>query len=100
MEIDKETASILSCDISIRPPDAAGISELMPYVRKVQRELDNVTISFDASAGEALSSFVDAERLCCASLTWLLKEEYELVNLQIVGSEEQLLTVERWFDVK
>jgi hypothetical protein len=100
MEIDKETARILSCDMSIRPPDAAGISELVPYVRRVQRELETVTIFFDASVGEALNSFVEAERLCCGGLNWLLQRDEKLIQLRIAGNEEQLATIESWLDVK
>ncbi len=100
MQIDKETARILSCDISIRPIDAAGISELLPHVRQVQRGLDSITISLDVAGSELLNSFVEAERLCCSGLTWSLQEDDELIHLRIAGTSDQLDTIVSWFDVK
>jgi len=100
MEIDENTARILSCDLSIRPRSAAGILDVMPHVREVRRELDAVVISLDVSGEEPLNSFVEAERLCCASLTWLLQRDEKLIQLRIAGNEDQLASIESWFDVK
>lgn len=100
MEINEETARILSCDISVRPRNSAGISELLPYVRAIHRDGQSLTVTFDASGGDAVNSFVDAERQCCTGLTWNLNSDDACLDLRINGTEDQLAVIENWFETE
>ncbi len=33
MDLDDKSLKTLACDISVRPSDAAGIADVLPYVR-------------------------------------------------------------------
>jgi hypothetical protein len=97
MNISDELAQKLSCDISSRPGDAAGISELQEHVSSVKRDDDGVTVSFHPCAENFVNSFVEAERLCCTTLSWTVRRDEHFVYLGVTGTKDQLEIVEHWF---
>jgi hypothetical protein len=97
MELSDEDRGTLSCDISVRPRDAAGIAELLPYVRDLQTDTESVNVCFDLSGQKNVESFVAAERLCCTELIWTLEQQEHILHLQIEGTPAQLQVIEGWF---
>jgi hypothetical protein len=98
MELDKESIDILSCDISTRPKEAAGVADLMPYLLSLKRDGNIVLVDFDCAAKELVHSFVRAEKLCCTGLEWrILDCEFNL-RLTVEGTSAQANVVERWFE--
>lgn len=97
MDLSDDAIAILSCDISVRPRDAAGIAELLPYVRDLRTDAESVNLSFDLSGQKIAESFVTAEQLCCTGLTWTLEQEEHSLLLRIKGTPAQVLLIEKWF---
>src|SRR5947209_1185305 len=65
----------LACDLTVRPAGAPGIEVIARSVRGVRREAETVIIEFAPEAADAVAAFVDAERRCCADLTWNLAHD-------------------------
>jgi hypothetical protein len=97
MNLNEETLRALSCDITIRPRSAPGIDALMPFVRKLRTQDDAVIVSFDQASKTTLQGFVEAERLCCTSLSWKIVEVTDAPELQIQGTPEQVSVIRQWF---
>lgn len=98
MDLDEKTLNVLACNISVRPLDAAGIAELIPYVRSVQNLGNRLAIDFETAGLSAVDSFVSAERLCCTGITWELVPGGNGVQLTITGTMEQVSMIKTWFD--
>lgn len=98
MELDDESLHTLSCDISIRPRNAAGIVELLPFVRTARSDADKVIVHFDQAGEGSVNSFVNAERLCCAGLTWELTTVENGLQLTVAGTTEQVSIIKQWFN--
>ena len=99
MELDDETLHTLACDISIRPRNAAGIAELLPFLRSAKTDNNKVIILFDEAGNAALESFVGAERLCCTGLTWELAAIESGMQLTVTGNLEQVSIIKKWFEL-
>jgi hypothetical protein len=100
MQLNEKTLETLSCDIAVRPSNAAGISEIMPFLLRVQTAEDAVIIDFDVAGKEAVASFVAAEQKCCTTLLWTLSNHDHILQLRIGGTQEQLSIIELWFTDK
>lgn len=98
MDLDEKTLSVLACNISVRPRNAAGIAELIPFVDSVQNLGNRLAIDFETAGLSAVESFVNAERLCCTGLTWDLVPGINGVQLTITGTIEQVSMIKTWFD--
>jgi hypothetical protein len=98
MELDDKSLHVLSCDIAIRPSAAAGIAELVPFVRIAKNDGAKVIVHFDIAGKDVVESFVRAERLCCTGLTWELVASETLLQLTVTGTTEQVSIVNKWFD--
>jgi hypothetical protein len=98
LELDEQSLHVLSCDILVRPRDAAGIEELLPYLRKIEEVDNTVRVHFDIAGAAAVQSFVDAESLCCTDLTWTVVRSADLVQLKVSGTPDQRKIVKQWFD--
>jgi hypothetical protein len=97
MELDQHTIQTLSCDISVRPKDAAGIAEMCPFVKSTELINDQLAIIFDVAVNKAIESFVAAEKTCCTSLEWNITTVAGQIKLTIGGTPEQLTVVQSWF---
>ncbi len=97
MELDKRTLEILSCDIAIRPRNAAGIDDVCRHLLSVHSEAGKLIARFHPLGKTDVQSFADAEQLCCTSLSWDVSETDEHVTLTVYGSEKQLAEVRAWF---
>jgi hypothetical protein len=97
LELNEESLHVLSCDIELRPRNAAGIEHLLPYLCKIESVGDAVHVYFDLAGAEAVRSFVDAERLCCTSLSWTLAHTNEQLHLTVGGTPEQTALIRQWF---
>jgi hypothetical protein len=98
MNLSEETLRALSCDITIRPGSAPGVDALMPFVRELKTQDGVFVVNFDKASKTSVQAFVEAERLCCTSLSWKIKEEDDTVELQIQGTPEQVSIIRQWFD--
>lgn len=98
MELDDKSLHILSCDISIRQRNAAGIEDLLPFVCTAKTVGDSVTVLFDETGRVAVQSFVDAERLCCTGLSWELLPIGNQLQLTVKGTTEQVSIISGWFE--
>ncbi len=65
MDLDDKSLKTLACDISVRPSNAAGIADALPYVRSKKVNGNIVIVEFDEAGKAVVESFIDAERLCC-----------------------------------
>ena len=99
MELDDQALHVLSCDISIRPHNAAGIAEVLPYVRDLRAEGKMVIVHFDEAGKVLVESFVKAERLCCSNLTWELMSAENTLELTIQGNHNQVSIIKQWFEI-
>ncbi len=97
MDLDDNSLKILACDISIRPGNAAGIADVLPYVRSKKVECNTVVIDFEEAGKSVVESFLEAERLCCTGLTWELSNANSRLRLRIAGTIEQITVIEQWF---
>jgi len=88
-----EIIEVLDCDLDVRPKAAPGIDRLLPQVRSVSRATGMLLVDFDARVAETLEAFVEAERLCCASIGWEIERSRGL-RLRITASEQQLAAIE------
>jgi hypothetical protein len=99
MELTDEPLRALSCDIQLRPVDAAGIEQLLPFVQKRRIDGNAVTVFFSTKAKDILRSFVEAERLCCTSLIWEIIEDGNEIVLKVNGGNQgQASVVFAWFE--
>lgn len=98
MELEDNEIEILACDIAIRPRDAAGYADLLPYVREMKLDGGRLTVAIEASGKQAVESFVNAERQCCTGLTWQIEDARALIHLIVGGKANQLQVVKSWFD--
>lgn len=98
MELDDKSLKVLSCNISIRPSDAAGIAELVPFVQIVKNDGAKVIVHFDLAGESVVESFVRAERLCCTGMTWDLVACESQLQLTVTGTTEQVSIIKKWFD--
>ena len=98
MELDEKSLHILSCDIAVRPRDAAGISHLVPFICKVEANESEVMVEFNKEGKEFVDSFVAAERLCCTGLKWTIEEGADVLRLIVGGSADQITVIKEWFD--
>lgn len=89
----RDLIEILDCDIGIRPKAAPGIDFLLPYARGATRRRGAVLVEFDEDAGDSLAAFVEAERLCCAGISWEIERNSGL-RLRISANEAQLSAIE------
>jgi hypothetical protein len=80
---------VLACDIGARPRNAPSFQDVAPYIRSVQRHGGVITVLFDTSALGNVEALIDAERLCCADLSWDLQRKPE-VRLTIGATRAQL----------
>lgn len=99
MELDEESLHVLSCDISSRPRNAAGITELLPFVRAVETDGDRVIVDFASDGRAALDSFVSAERICCTGLSWELAQMESHLRLIVTGTAAQVSVIKKWFEL-
>jgi hypothetical protein len=97
MELDEQSRSVLSCDISMRPETAAGLPEIMRHLIASQRTASAFILDFTANGKADVQSFVDAERQCCTELAWKLADFGGMLRLEIGGTADQLDVVELWF---
>jgi hypothetical protein len=97
MQLDDETIKTLSCDIAVRPRDAAGVQEVMAFLLSVQNLGSSLRLSFDKRGAQTVESFVAAEKLCCTGLKWELTPHSDQIELNISASPDQLTAVQRWF---
>lgn len=98
MKLDDRSFHVLSCDISSRPRNAAGIEELLPFVRAVTHDTNRVIVDFVPDGQAASDSFLAAERLCCTGLTWELAQSQNQLQQVVAGTPEQLLLIKQWFE--
>jgi hypothetical protein len=97
LELDEKSLHTLSCDIAVRPRDAAGISHLAPFICKVEANDSEVIVESKKTGKESVESFVAAERLCCTGLTWTVEDGEDVLRLIISGTAEQMSVVKEWF---
>ncbi len=98
MDLDEESQEVLSCNLAIRPRNAAGIQEILPFVHKVALDENNVIVVFDAAGKACIESFVSAERLCCTGITWDLHSVGDEMQLHVSGSSQQVTVIKQWFE--
>lgn len=98
MDLDDNSLKILSCDMSVGPSNAAGIEDLVPFVRGKTVVGDAVAIEFDESGKTVVESFIAAEQMCCTGLTWELSKAGTNLKLTIAGTAEQIAVIEEWFE--
>jgi len=98
MDLDDKALKILVCDLGVRPANAAGITEVIPFVRSKKVQGNTVIIDFDEAGKGVVQSFIDAERLCCSELTWSVTAVKGRIRLRIAGTSEQAVVVSRWFE--
>ena len=98
MNLNEEALRALSCDITIRPRSAPGVDALMPFVRELRTQDAALVVSFDQAGKTTVQTFVEAERLCCTSLSWKIAEVNDAVELQIQGTSEQVSVIRQWFN--
>jgi|ERR1700733_5849226 len=98
MELDEQSLRVLSCDIEVRPRNAAGIEHLLPYLVKMEEHGDTLLVDFDTGGADLVESFVAAERLCCTELTWAITRTPDLLQIAIGGKPEQTALLKQWFE--
>lgn len=86
---EQDLLDVLACEIDVRPRDAPTIDDLRPYIVRAERRPDALIIHFADEGALAVASFVEAERLCCAGLTWTL-EKGAPMTLTIGATSAQL----------
>jgi hypothetical protein len=98
-QLQPEMLDTLVCEIGRRPAAAPSIEEVVPAIRSAHRQADALIVTFDAAAAETVRAVVDAERLCCSSITWALTQVSPdcPVELQIGASPNQLDVLEAIF---
>lgn len=98
LELDDKSLEVLSCDLTVRPRNAAGIQEVLPFVRKIKVDENKVIVEFDSAGRPSIDSFVSAERLCCTGLTWDLVSIGNELQLSVSGTSQQVLIIKQWFE--
>ncbi|MGH9203968.1 MAG: hypothetical protein ACRD2A_22300 [Vicinamibacterales bacterium] len=88
-----EIIEVLDCDLGARPKTAPGIDALLPHVRAATRTSGAVLVEFDDKAAPTLQAFVEAERLCCAGISWEIERTAGL-RLRISATDAQLSAIE------
>jgi len=97
MELDDKSLQILACDISVRPENAAGVADVLPFILTTTINDPHLVISFERDCKHVIESFVAAERLCCTGLNWDLIESEDALKLVVTGTSEQLAVCQQWF---
>jgi hypothetical protein len=98
MDLDEKSLEVLSCNLVIRPRNAAGIQEILPFVSKVELDENKVIVDFDAAGKASIESFVSAERLCCTGITWDLRCIGNELRLHVSGTSQQVTIIKQWFE--
>ena len=94
--LQPEILDALVCEPASRPKGAPTIGEILPAVRSAHRDDRQLTVTFDRTATDLVSAVVDAERLCCPTITWELETVPGPV-LRIGGTTGQLDVLEAIF---
>jgi hypothetical protein len=69
-DLDADVLSVLSCEIGVRPIGAPTLDEILPRLRRVQREPKALVIEFDSDSRAIIEAFAAAERQCCSGIGW------------------------------
>ena len=91
-----EILDTLVCEPGSRPPGAPTIGDIVPAVRSAHRDAAHLTVTFDRTALLLVSAVVEAERLCCSTITWDLSAAQE-TTLRIIALPGQLDVLEAIF---
>jgi hypothetical protein len=94
--LQPEILDTLVCEPASRPKGAPTIGEILPAVRSAHRDERQVTVTFDRTATDLVRAVVEAERLCCPTITWHLVTAQEPV-LRIKAMPGQLDVLEAIF---
>ena len=95
-QLQPEILETLVCEPTSRPKGAPTIGEILPAVRSVHRDERQLAVTFDRSATDLVGAVVEAERLCCPTLTWELEADQDPV-LRIKAMPGQLDVLEAIF---
>jgi hypothetical protein len=91
-----DTLQVIGCEIEARPAGAPDTADLAPFVRGVERSASTVTVRFAEGARQILPAFVEAERRCCAGISWRIDESAGL-TLVIEAEAGALSAIETLF---
>jgi hypothetical protein len=94
--LQPEILDTLVCEAGSRPRGAPTIGEIVPAVRSAHRDERQLTVTFDRTATSLVSAVVEAERLCCSTITWDLATVQE-PTLRIIALPGQLDVLEAIF---
>ena len=95
-QLQPEILDTLVCEPASRPKGAPTIGEIGPAVRSARRDERQLTVTFDRSAADLVSAVIEAERLCCPTITWQLETADDPV-LRILATPGQLDVLEAIF---
>ena len=87
-----DVLDVLACDFGARPAEAPGLPDVLGSVRAVHREGETLVVAFDPADGERVHQVVEAERVCCAEISWDLTpgRAGEPLVLRIGATADQL----------
>jgi hypothetical protein len=94
--LQPEILDTLVCEPASRPKGAPTIGDIQPSIRSAHRDEGQLTVTFDRSATELVGAVVEAERLCCPTITWELETAPDPV-LRITAGPGQLDVLEAIF---
>jgi hypothetical protein len=88
---------VLDCNTEARPAAAPAIGKIARLAQSVERKDGALVVAFDSSTASDVEPFADAERSCCATLAWDIREHAEGIELSVRGTSEQLDLLEKLF---
>ena len=87
---------VLVCEFSLRPRGAPSLFDVAPFILQVSREAGALEIVLDPNARTIAREYTEAERLCCPTISWKLKERPAL-RLRVSTTPGRLRTLEAMF---
>jgi hypothetical protein len=90
---DRDLLEVIGCDITLRP-EAPGIHDFAALgATWRERSGETIRVGFPLSAAADLQAFVEAERVCCAGISWDVVVERQAV-LVVTGSMAAMEAIE------
>lgn len=85
----EEALDVLACEYEQRPKGAPSFDNLRDAVRGVRREENALVIEYDAARAAAVEALAAAERLCCSTIGFEVRQT-PVLTLRICARPAQL----------